>query len=287
MKNDISHNNKDILMKALNQLYENKSLAVYGLDIPPIKRMLNTNFPAVIAKELRCDGAFLLVDDTLYIQEYESSIDAENDFWKYNQYAYFGIKQLKSEGVKVKRVIIGVIYTGDIINAPSVWDMGAIKIEVKQVFLSKLDTDSIFINLKNKINLGEMLSDEEMLNFIILPLTQPQIDKKQKLIENAVDLAKQIKDDHQQIFAIAGILTASDKFIDKNYSNSIKEWMKMTKVAQLFEEEKIEAVQQARTDSKKQFARMMLLDGEDRLKIMKCTELSGSEINEIQASIDT
>jgi len=213
MKNDISYNNKDILMKALTQLYENKSLAVYGLDIPPIKRMLNTNFPAVTAKELRCDGAFLLVDNTLYIQKYESSIDFENDFWKYNQYAYFGLKQLK--------------------------------IEAKQVFLSKFDTESIFLNLKSKIDSGEILSDEEMLNLIILPLTQPQAEKKQKLIESTVDLAKQIKDDHQQLFAIAGILTASDKFIDRSYSNSIKEWMKMTKVAQLFEEEKIDAVNKA------------------------------------------
>ena len=72
MQSGISHNNKDILFKYLNQLYQGKSLKVYGLDIPKIKRVLPANYPAITANEYRGDGAFLLEGDILYLQEYES-----------------------------------------------------------------------------------------------------------------------------------------------------------------------------------------------------------------------
>ena len=58
------------------------------------------------------------------------------------------------------------------------------------------------------------------------------------MIEAAIDLAKQVDDERQQVFIIAGLLTAADKFIDKAYSNQVKEWLKMTQVARLYEEEK-------------------------------------------------
>ena len=128
MSDGITYTNKDVLMKVLSQLYQNKSLSVYGLDIPCIKRMLPANYPAVIAKEVRGDNAFLLEDNSLYIQEYESTVDPDEDFVKYNQYACLALKQLRLEGVKVKRVIIGVIYTGDILEAPSIWNMDGFRV---------------------------------------------------------------------------------------------------------------------------------------------------------------
>ncbi|MCL1997410.1 MAG: hypothetical protein FWG65_01430, partial [Turicibacter sp.] len=70
----ISHTNKDILSKALSQHYKDKSLNVYGLDLPKIKQMLPTDYP-VMAVEYRGDGAFLLEDDSLLLTEYESSFN--------------------------------------------------------------------------------------------------------------------------------------------------------------------------------------------------------------------
>ncbi|MCL2399638.1 MAG: hypothetical protein FWC91_07855 [Defluviitaleaceae bacterium] len=91
----------------------------------------------------------------------------------------------------------------------------------------------------------ERLTDEDVMRFIILPLTQPDKKRKQGLIENTVELAKQVKDDVQQAFILAGLLTATNKFIDQEYSKVIREWLAMTKVARIFEEEKIQAVNEA------------------------------------------
>ena len=59
----------------------------------------------------------------------------------------------------------------------------------------------------------------------------------------------------------------------------------MTKVARLFEEEKIEAVNGADRNARVRVAKEMLSDGEDILKVMKYTMLTRVEIDEILESI--
>ena len=59
----------------------------------------------------------------------------------------------------------------------------------------------------------------------------------------------------------------------------------LTKVARLFEEEKIEAVNTAVIERNREFAKSLLLDGEDILKVMKHTKLTRREVDEILATI--
>ena len=150
---------------------------------------------------------------------------------------------------------------------------------------SNIDTNVLYSDLKHKIDTGKKLSDEDVMRFIIMPLTEPLKNKKQVLIEKTVDLAKSIADEEQQLFVIAGILVATDKFINKEYSSKIKEWIAMTKVARLFEEEKIEAVNEAVKSKASSLAIEMLLDDEDIFKIMKYSKLSKKEIEELQEEL--
>ena len=59
----------------------------------------------------------------------------------------------------------------------------------------------------------------------------------------------------------------------------------MTKVAKLYEEEKIEAVNQTRREEREQFALAMLMDGDDLGKIKKYTKLTRDEIEALRLSI--
>ena len=104
----ISYTNKDILFKVLERHYENKSLAVYGLDIPKIKRMLPTNYPSVSATEIHADSPFLLEDGSLYLQEYESTVELQ-DGLKYAKYICAASEFLQKEGIHIANVIVGVI----------------------------------------------------------------------------------------------------------------------------------------------------------------------------------
>ena len=123
------------------------------------------------------------------------------------------------------------------------------------------------------------------VKFIFLPLTESRPKKKQGLIERTIDLAKRVQDEENQVFIIAGILVATDKFIDRKYSNMVKEWIRMTKVSQLYEEEKIEAVNQAVITRNTDIAKEMLADGEDIIKIMKYSKLTKKEILKIQSEL--
>ena len=92
----------------------------------------------------------------------------------------------------------------------------------------------------------------------------------------------------EDMFIIAGIVTATNKFIDADYLEKLKEWIKMTRVARLFEEEKVEAVNVAINETeksvRKQIAKNMLLRGNDILYIMQITGLTRLEVDEVQAS---
>ncbi|MCL1987604.1 MAG: hypothetical protein FWG64_06505, partial [Firmicutes bacterium] len=170
----IAHTNKDIISKTLAQHYKHKSFQVYGLDVPKIKEVLPTDYP-LIAVEYRGDGAFLLEDDTLFLQEFESSVSTK-DFIKYLQYVLALLKILANEKIEITNVIVAVIYTGDIKTAPAVHDLGAVRITVKQVFLSNFDTNQLHTDIKTKVERGERLTDEDIMRFIIWPLTEPNAD---------------------------------------------------------------------------------------------------------------
>ena len=286
MGDGIAYQNKDVLFKVLSQNYENKSFEALGLNLPRIKKVLPTNLPKITATELRADNVFLLEDDRILILDYESSVKQEN-FIKYVEYILAVLKKYFNTEKKVYNIIVAVIYTGDIKEAPNQLNLDCLQLSIMQVFLSNFDTDEMYSDLRRKIEAGEILSDEDIMKFIILPLTEPDADKKQGLIEKTVELAKNVSDEQQQIFIIAGILVATDKFIDREYSNMIKEWISMTKVARLFEEEKIEAVNNAVNNAvnanKHEMALKMILAGEDYLKVMDYTGLTKQEVLKIQA----
>jgi hypothetical protein len=275
----VAYQNKDILFKVLSENYENKSFEALGLKLPKIKKVLPTNLPKISAKELRADGLFILENDVALILDYESKVKNEN-FIKYLDYALAVLKtHFKSE--KIKDIIIAVIYTGDIKSAPNEWNFESLKLNIKQVFLSEFDADMLYSELKRKVELGEKLSDEELIRFIILPLTERKRSKKQELMEKSISLAKEISDEEQQLFILAGILVATDKFINKDYLRSIKEWISMTKISRLYEKEKKEYAKEYAIA----IVRKMLLNNESILKVMDYTGFTEEEVRKIQAEM--
>lgn len=82
--------------------------------------------------------------------------------------------------------------------------------------------------------------------------------------------------------AVAGIITFADKIISEEYSNQLKEWIRMTKVGRLFEEEKQEAVKKKAAEVTAEvtagIARKLKASGMDIKLIAETTGLSEAEI---------
>ena len=50
---------------------------------------------------------------------------------------------------------------------------------------------------------------------------------------------------------IAGLLTVTDKFIDEEYAKNIREWLRMTKVEKIYEEEKQKLIEEKEKEKQK------------------------------------
>lgn len=239
----IAYQNKDITSKLLAENFKGKTFRVYGLDIPEVKAVLPTNIPSVRANELRLDNLFELVDGTVALVDYESVYKKE-DKVKYLNYLAGIANRYQQEKKVCPMLRMIVIYTGDIERrqVSDEYDIGAVRMTLEPAFLSELDSGGLFRHLKEKVERNEPLDDEELMGFIILPLSYRKKEEKEEKIRESVSLAAQIQDRSQQVFALAGILAFSDKLIDMETANKIRRMIEMTKVGWIIEQEKQEAI---------------------------------------------
>lgn len=230
------------------------------MDIPEIVEILPTNLPAVEANEMRLDNLFRLKDGTIVIVDYESTYSYADKI----KYLNYVAQTTKRYGLSEKQnhpVRMIVIYTGSIRRGTTRADvdMGCLQFTVEEVFLSDLDAQEIETRFQRKIHSGEILSDEEQMQFIILPLVHKTKEEMQDCIVRCFEMAKKIDSPEIQRFLLSGLIVFTDKVIRREDSERIKRWIEMTKVGRLFEEEKQKAVQEAikkeKADKKKALQR--------------------------------
>ena len=243
MANEVVWQNKDITSKVMAEQLKEKSLRVYGLDIPRIVQVLPTNLPEISANELRLDNLFLLEDGTLAIIDYESAYE-EGDKVKYLQYVARILERYRKEGKLKVKVRMIVIYTADIREeqVSNVYDVGALTMEIQPAFLSKLDSKEIKERLQRKVEAGERLTDEELMEFIILPLTYKGEEAKKAAVKEMVSLAKGIQETAVLRFVLSGIIVFADKVIDMETGEEVVNRLMMTKVDMILQEREDRAV---------------------------------------------
>ena len=235
---EIAYQNKDITSKLMAETLKGKSLAAFGLPELKIVDILPTNLPVIESNELRLDNLFLLSDGSLAIIDYESSFSREN-FVKYLNYIARVIRRfaVRRELKDLKQLKMVVIYTADVERAEERYDLGGLILIVESAYLIHLDGSQIYDRLKHKIDAGEKLAEEELMELMILPLTVKGKKRKQETIEKAVTLGKRLPDREGQLKVIAGILTFTDKVIDRAYAKKLEEEMQMTLVGQMLRDE--------------------------------------------------
>lgn len=243
---EIAYQNKDITSKFLAENFQGKTFRVYGLELPEIKRVLPTNIPVVKANELRLDNLFELADGTTALVDYESEYDPKDKI-KYLNYLTGIANRFLQENMDCPVIRMIVIYTGNIKRGQisDKYDIGALTLTIETAFLSELDSEEIRAQLEEKVKASQPLTDEELMKFIILPLSYQQKEEQQKMLPEIVELAVKIQDRKQQIFILAGILVFTDKIIDREMANRIRRKIELTQVAQIFEEEKRQALERA------------------------------------------
>lgn len=105
-----------------------------------------------------------------------------------------------------------------------------------------------------------------LMHLVILPLTYKGEEKKQEAIRECVNLARQIPDKNQESFALAGILSFTDKVISEETRQYIKEGIGMTQIGKMLMDE-------GRQETVRRTARNMLKRGASPEAIAEVLEL--------------
>ena len=239
MSEGIVHNNMDIIDKMFTETFRDTSFAVYGLDLPRIKEFLPTDFPVVQAHERRADGLPRFEDDSIGIVEYKSEHRAKD----VEQFIDYYSQAVKRYGYRT-RIRMIVVYTADVDpkQVTTEYNNHSMKFTYTAAFLSKLDAAGISRQITDKIRRGEPLSEEERMEFVILPLAAKGKEAQRENFRKSIELAKRIPDENVSAFLITGLVVFGDKVIDEETSNKAKEWLKMTKIGRAFAREREEAV---------------------------------------------
>ncbi len=278
-KSPIAWQNKDITAKYFGENLKGMSFAVYGLKLPKIAEVQPTNLPAVEANELRLDNLFLLEDHSLALVDYESTY-ADSNKIKYLNYIVRTLKRNMEQEKFPCKIRMIVIYTADIEprQTKKHLDVGCLQFQLEEAFLLHKDSEKTEAQLYAKFHGNQVLTKEEQMEFIILPLTYKGKEKKQACILRCFEMAKLLDDDNMQRFLLSGMLVFADKVITAEDSKQIKEWIMMTKVGQLFEEEKIQYGKEIEKNVTQNVTRRKELEFTEK---MLCAGLSVKEVSEM------
>ena len=216
---------------------------------------------------------FRLVGGDYVIVDYESKFLRTN-FYKYLGYVTrLGRKYDDGDGNGINLRII-VIYTCDVDSAPTTLDIGAVRITVEQGFLSHIDGPGELKKYQAKIAVGGSFTDEELMKFIVLPLTVKGNEKKIQMIDEVIEAGKKLKmiDESAGSFVLSGMCVAAVNFMTKEQSEKIVEVIRMTRVGQM-------VVNQVEHEERERVARRMIDAGESIDKIVNYSHLSEVEVN--------
>lgn len=272
----IAYQNKDIVSKLFGDQMKGKPLSLFGLktklkvvDIRP------TNIPIIQARELRMDNLFELEDGSVAILDYESEYKEAN-FTKYGRYLMDVIDRYLKEG-KHPDIHMMVLYTADIEKAKTELSRTACRIQVEASYMTGLPSDA-WLKEAQKGIADHTVTDEILMHLVLLPLTYKGEEKKQEAIRACVDLAKQLPNKEQETFALAGILTFTDKIINDETKRYIKEVLGMTQVGKMLMDEGRqeglqEGLQKGQQKTAKKTAKNMLKRGDSIEDIAEVLEL--------------
>ncbi len=158
-------------------------------------------------------------------------------------------------------------------------------IDYESVCLVNMDTRLIYDRLSAKIHRQGWLNTEDLLQLMVFPLTVKGMEGKQEAILQAVELAKKIEDRNQKTQVLAGILTFTDKVIDKDYREKVKEEWVMTQIGKMIYDDGFNA---GKEQGKRQGEKRGIQWGENRkLVSLVCRKLrKGKEAETIAQELE-
>lgn len=228
--------NHDITVKAVTDLFQDKALQFFGIKSANVKAVEPTEISQLQMAARRLDYVCLLEDDTYLHLEFQTT-DHPGDRERFLQYDV-ALYEKKKKSIRTV-----VVYGKGIREVRTELDFGSVSYRFFPVYMEDYDGDLRYEHVREKINSGEPLTEEDQLNLIFLPLMRTNEERSARALQ-AAELALQVPEDEQQLFVVGCILALSDKFVDQDAINQLKEVLQMSRIWREMQEEMQQKAQQ-------------------------------------------
>lgn len=252
---------EDAIMKSILDVFKEDALQFFG-----IKSKIITAARTEL-KNLQIDTSFMdytfLLDDNSYLHLEFQTTNRKRDLSRF--LAYDAVLYYKEN----RAVNTIVVYSSNIKKAETNINIGSIKYSVNAFYMSNLDGDVKYKYLEHKIKSNDTLNSNDLLSLVFLPIMNSTKDRNDRILES-IKLARQIKDDKNQMNSLALLYAFAEKFIEGSNMDRIKEVFGMTELGRLLREEgKKEGKEEGRKEGKEEGRRQELVRTSTRLLTKK------------------
>ena len=102
----------------------------------------------------------------------------------------------------------------DVEKAEPSFDFGCLTIHPEQAFLSRMNGEAESDAIWQKIHSGFLLTDDDLMKLVVLPLSVPGSERKTQLFAEISSLARNIPDEEQRAFVLSAMTLATGRFIN-------------------------------------------------------------------------
>ncbi|WNS73698.1 hypothetical protein RRV45_12290 [Bacillus sp. DTU_2020_1000418_1_SI_GHA_SEK_038] len=282
---NIPRNHKDIGFRSLAVMFKDEFIPFTGIKLPKVKDIIETNVPMIEVKDRGMDLNFLLEDGTIAHIEFESDALKEADLIRF---AHYDLQLYNQRQVKIRRIIIFSSGVAD--TTIKQLDIGSVKQQHDCIFLEHdFNGDEIFGKIKERIVVGDLLTNLEKLQILLLPMMKTNQATASK---RAYELTKTLEQYHNKDLAhylIGAMVAVNYSQIKDPEKAKILEVLEMAKpFEELYKKFEMkgrqEGIQEGRREGQLEIIQNLINKGIGIAAISDFTGLSEQEIKELLQS---
>ncbi|OFI06484.1 hypothetical protein CLOACE_09840 [Clostridium acetireducens DSM 10703] len=222
---------EDSIMKNAMDIFKQTAVDFFNLKTKIIAPA-NTELKTIDIKTSFTDYTFYTEDGNYLHFEFQTT-NKEEDI---NRFLFYDASLFYKYGKKVNTL---VVYSSDIKKSKTKVDAGCLKYEIDAFYMSSLDGDAAYNDLKMKIAKGDELTKKEILSLTFIPLMKGKEDKSTRTIKS-IELAEHMKENTTKLQCITLLYAFLEKFGDAKSKKKFKEVFSMTEIGKMIIQESIE-----------------------------------------------
>jgi predicted transposase/invertase (TIGR01784 family) len=256
------------------ELFKGDAVKFFGIDAQ-IVAPARTELSHIPVQRNTDDWLWRTDDDSFLHFEFQSDYN-KNDLARFmvsDAMLYF------KEGKPIKTI---VVYSAEIKDTITTLDIGAIQYNVEAFYMSALDGDKTYDDIKLKVEAGKPLTKNDLMSIVFLPLMKNSIDKTTRF-EQVAMLSTDLTGagEQAQVQGMIGLL--AEKFIaDRADLKRVKELMNMGIIFEMMRED---GVKEGAIESAIKIAKNLLKKGSTIEFVAEVTGMGEAEIRDLQAAL--